>query len=100
MVPIEVEVTEAPQGIAALLGRTADPFSTGWAFQGRVQNRGPATVYRAGGSSAPDPAAVRGFRHGVGSSVLLDVWGEPAGAEWVWTAGGSGTATLVFEDLP
>ena len=95
---VEVEVTEQPFSIAALLGRTSQHWvgDQTWIFRGRVQNRGTATVYRTISSAVPDPAAVRGFRHPAASEVTIAVWGADPAMAWFWTAGG--TATLIFED--
>lgn len=60
----------------------------------RLQNRGPATVYRSAGAGVPDPAAVRGFRHPVGSDTRVWMSGQDH-PTWVWTRGQP--ATLVLE---
>ena len=91
----EIEVTTTPVSLATALGPAVDVV-----FQGRVLNRGPATVYRAvrpAADPAPDPAAVRGWRHAEGDEfpIYLDA---AAAVHWVWTA--KGTATLVLEGGP
>ena len=96
----EVEITETPASVPALLGRTGVVWEAGiWLFTGRVQNRGPATVYRTYSTGVPNAAQVRGFRHPVASDVTIEVWGDTGGTQWFWTAQGSGTATLIFEDV-
>ena len=96
---VEIEVDETPRSIAALIERTGSPWVDDqvWLFRGRVQNRGPATVYRSLSRAVPDPAAVRGFRHPAGSEARIAVWGADPAMHWFWTAGG--TATLVFEEV-
>ena len=95
----EVQVTERPVSLAVLLGRTGSPWDTdeSWLFRGRVHSRGPQTAYRTVAGTEPDPAAVRGYRHPAGSEVRIEVWGADASMAWFWT--GTGTATLVFEDM-
>ena len=88
----EITVTRTPLNVRAALGLADATNST--LFLGRAQNRGPATVYRASGT-APDPAAVRGFRHASGDTFQILISSDDLGATWVWTSGG--TATLVLE---
>ena len=98
--PDEVQVTTTPLDLGDALGLDAtDPNSflailkvSAW----RVQNRGAATVYRTAAATAPDPAAVRGFRHGTGSVLKIRIFTEVP--TWLWT--GAGSATLIFERLP
>ncbi len=86
----EIHVTSTPLDLGAALGLAA---SGGVASRWRVQNRGPSTVYRTEGTTAPDPATVRGFRHGSGSVLEVRIIeGTPC---WVWTA--TATADLVVE---
>ena len=94
---VEVEVGATPFALSVLLGRTTAQWTADqvWLFRGRVQNRGPATVYRAVSPTIPDPGGVRGFRHPVGSEVHVETWGSDLTMAYFWT---SGTATLIFEE--
>ena len=88
---IEVTVGTTPASLQAALGlagyaRTVTPDV-------RLQNRGPATVYRATGPAAPDPAALRGFRHPAGDVSTLVLRSDVH--DWMWTS--AGVATLVVE---
>ncbi len=87
----EIEITTAPLDLGAALGL---PSSGGTATRWRVQNRGPATVYRTAAATAPDPADVRGFRHASGS--ILEVRLRSDVPTWVWC--GDGRPTLIVED--
>ena len=87
----EIEVGPAPVDLGAALG-VPDTGNSGSVW--RIQNRGLSAVYRTRAVTAPDPAAVRGFHHGGGSTVdaaiyTPDVVGR--GRTWVWTAGGAAT---------
>ena len=93
----EIEVSEVPVDLAAALQNDAGvPAGVTFASYWRLQNRGPATVYRTEADMAPDPAAVRGFRHGSGSVTTVRLVSRVP--TWVWCS--SGTATLVLEVDP
>ena len=92
---IEFEVTTTPVDLCGALG--ANP---GAVWQGRILNRGPATVYRVVQTAAappPDPAVVQGWRHAEGDEFAVFV-DDASAVHWVWTAGGA--ATLVLEGGP
>ena len=82
---VEIEIATVPLDLGAALG---EPSTGDTVTRWRLQNRGPATVYRTTDSAtAPDPEAVRGFRHPSGSVLAVRiVAGMPT---WVWTATGS-----------
>ena len=84
----EFEITAVPLDLSAALGGPGT-------F--RVQNRGPATVYRAEWPTMPTPGVdARGWRHPVGSEVNVVVMLDAnSPATWLWTSGG--TATIVLE---
>ena len=86
----EVEVISTPANLAILMGLGDDAV-----FDGRAQVRGSSTVYRTIADTAPDPAAIRGYRHPVGDQFRVRLFGTGTWPQWVWTA--SGTATLVIE---
>ena len=86
----EIEITTVPLDLGAALG---EPSTGNTVTRWRIQNRGPATVYRTTAATAPDPASVRGFRHPSGSVLEVRiVAGMPT---WVWTA--AGTTNLIAE---
>ena len=96
---IEIQITTTPINLGAALGAAATARVT---TLYRIQNRGPATVYRSRAAIAVNPAAVRGFRHGVGSVVMTAIPSDDIrqngvlGPTWVWTA--AGDATLIAEE--
>ena len=87
---VEIEIATVPLDLGAALG---EPSTGDTVTRWRLQNRGPATVYRTAAATAPDPAAVRGFRHPSGSVLAVRiVAGMPT---WLWTA--TGSADVIVE---
>ena len=86
----EIEVGATPVDLGASLnlgtGGTVSFF--------RMQNRGGGTVYRTVAATSPDPSALRGFRHPVGSTLPVRIVADPDERTWIWTAGGSATVVL------
>ncbi len=87
---IAVVVGTEPVDLAASLS-----LSAGGVWKGRCQNRGPATLYRAVATSAPDPSMVKGWRHAAGNVWSLTCLETADGSQWVWTA--RDTTTLILE---
>ena len=90
MTEIQVSLTPVDLGAALSLG------TGGSVSFFRMQNRGAGTVYRTVSATSPDPAAIRGFRHPVGSILPVRIVADPAERTWIWNA--SGTGTVVIED--
>ena len=88
----EIQVGPTPLDLGAVLN-----LGTGGSVSFfRIQNRGAGTVYRTVAATSPDPSAVRGFRHPVGSILPVRIVADPAERTWIWNA--SGTGTVVIED--
>ena len=93
---VEIAVGSTPVNLANAIA----PGLAGLVWSGRIQNRGPATVYRAVREPAammPNPALIRGWRHSEGSEIFLYIDADSA-SHWVWTADGD-EATLVVESV-
>ena len=87
----EVTITPVPLNLGETLG---EPSTGNSVSRWRIQNRGPSTIYRTVGVSAPDPAAVRGFRHASGSIVEVSLLSDTP--TWLWCSAALG-ATLIVE---
>jgi len=90
---VEITITTTPQSVRVLLNLDDVREQVLWA--GRAQNRGRSSVYRLRAATAPDPAAVRGWKHPSGDVWPMTVYGDDVGATWLWTR--EGTATVVLD---
>ena len=91
-----VAVGTTPVNLRQALNLPASPAGAQPRWYGRIQNAGPAAVFRTIAESSPDPAAVVGWRHPVGDVFTLGVRVGPGAKDvWVWTARDG--ATLIFE---
>ena len=88
---MEVTISPVPLNLGAALG---EPSTGNTVSRWRVQNRGPLTIYRATAATAPNPAALRGFRHASGSIVEVSLLSDTP--TWLWCSAALG-ATLIVE---